>query len=179
MRGVIYSMGVSLVERAMRPARLAASLTLCTTALAACGSSHTQPTSSGSVYTQALQYADCMRANGVSNFPDPSSNGASGPLSGLNQTSTAFRTAATACATKVPPSVHLGPPAPTAAQMRAALAFSHCMRAHGLSQFPDPWTTAPGDRLYLDVGPGEYFPAIGEVQMPVFRHAAKACGLQL
>jgi len=120
-----------------------------------------------------------MRSNGVSHFPDPSSNGASGALPGINQTSPAYQAAAIACAAKVQPTARLGPPAPTAAQVRAALAFSHCMRAHGLSQFPDPWTTAPGYRVYLDVGPGEYFPAIGEVQAPAFRHAARACGMQL
>ena len=55
-------------------ARLAA-LAVCAIALAACGSA-SNPSSSGSAGTQAVKYADCMRANGVPNFPDPGSNGA-------------------------------------------------------------------------------------------------------
>jgi hypothetical protein len=76
--------------------------------------------------------------------------------------------------------MHLGGPhrAPSAAELRAALAFTHCMRAHGLSHFPDPPTTyGPGLTLYR----GEYFPlnSATEVQAPAFRQAAKACGLQV
>ena len=73
-----------------------------------------------------------------------------------------------------------GPPAPSANQLGAALAFAQCMRSHGLSQFPDPLRTAP-DRPNLTLGPGEYFPLIGtsEVQSPAFRRAAKACGVHL
>jgi hypothetical protein len=70
------------------------------------------------------------------------------------------------------------PPRRRAAQLRAALAFAQCMRAHGLSQFPDPLTTygsgfTPGRRVH--------FPAISptEVQSPALRQAAKARGLQV
>ena len=63
------------VERVMPPARLLAALAVCAIALAACGSS-SKPSTSRSADTQALKYADCMRANGMPNFPDPGSNGA-------------------------------------------------------------------------------------------------------
>jgi hypothetical protein len=52
------------------------------------------------------------------------------------------------------------------------------MRAHRISNFPDPLTTyGPGFTL----GRGEYFPNIStsELQSPAFTHAAKACGVQL
>lgn len=157
----------------MPPARLLAALCLCAIALAACGSS-AKPSGSGSADTQAVKYADCMRANGTPNFPDPGSNGAL-----PNPASPAFRAAKTACAKLQPVGLHLGgPAAPTAAELRAALRFARCMRAHGLPHFPDPLTTyGPG----LTLGRGEYFPATGatDVQSPAFIHTAKACGVQL
>jgi hypothetical protein len=72
------------------------------------------------------------------------------------------------------------PPEPSAAELRTALAFSRCMRAHGLSHFPDPLTTE-SDVATLTLVPGEYFPDPGptEVQSPAFRQAAKTCGVQL
>ncbi|HUA46063.1 MAG TPA: hypothetical protein VMA77_12585 [Solirubrobacteraceae bacterium] len=158
----------------MPPARLLAALAVCAIALAACGSS-SKPGGSGSADTQALKYANCMRANGTPNFPDPGSNGAL-----PNPTLPAFRTAQKACAKLQPVGLHLGgPAAPSAAELRAARAFARCMRAHGFRQFPDPLTTyGPGFTL----GRGEYFPAIGngnEIQSPAFIQAAKVCGVQL
>jgi len=161
------------VERAVAPARRLAALAVCAVALAACGSS-SKPSSSGAADTQALRYANCMRANGMPNFPDPGSNGAL-----PNPALPAFRAARKACAKLQPVGLHLGgPPAPTAAELHAALAFARCMRKHGFSQFPDPLTTyGPGFTL----GRGEYFPNINttELQSPAFREGAKACGAQL
>jgi hypothetical protein len=157
----------------MLPACLLAALAVCAIALAACGSSF-KPSSSASAGAQALKYADCMRAHGLLSFPDPGSSGAL-----PNPFLPAFRSAEKACATLQPVGLHLGGPAePSAAELRAARAFAQCMRAHGLSQFPDPLTSyGPG----LTLGRGEYFPLTSatEVQSPAFRHAAKACGLQL
>ncbi len=159
----------------MAPAQLIAALAVCATALAACGSS-SKPSSSVSAGTQALKYADCMRANGTPNFPDPGSNGAL-----PNPALPAFQAAKKACAKLQPVGLHLhGPPEPSAAELRAALTFARCMRKHGVSQFPDPLRTVSLVAT-LTLGPGEYFPAPGptEFQSPAFRHAAKACGLQL
>ena len=150
-----------------------AALAVCAIALTACGSS-SKPSSAGSAGTQALKYADCMRANGVPSFPDPGSNSAL-----PNPASPAFRAAVKSCAKLQPAGLHLGgPPAPSAAELRAARAFARCMRAHGLSHFPDPLTTyGPGFTL----GRGEYFPDISttELQSPAFGQSAKACGVQL
>ena len=161
------------VQRAMPPARLLAALAVCAIALAACGSA-SKPGGSGSAYAQALRYADCMRANGTPNFPDPGSNGAL-----PNPALPAFRAAVKACAKLQPVGLHLGgPAAPSAAELHAARAFARCMRKNGFSQFPDPLTTyAPGFTL----GRGEYFPDISttELASPAFRQAAKACGVQL
>ncbi|MFZ0383837.1 MAG: hypothetical protein WCD11_34640 [Solirubrobacteraceae bacterium] len=158
----------------MPPALLLAALAVCAIALAACGSS-SKPSSSSSAGTQAVKYADCMRASGAPNFPDPGSNGAL-----PNPASPAFRAAEKACAKLQPVGLHLtGPAAPTATELRSARAFARCMRAHGFRQFPDPLTNyGPGFTL----GRGEYFPNIGngtEIQSPAFLQAAKACGVQL
>jgi hypothetical protein len=160
---------------AVQPARRFAALAICAIALGACGSA-SKPGMSGSADTQAVKYADCLRAHGMPNFPDPSSNGAShGPAPAPTHA------AAQACAKLQPPGMHLhGPPAPSVAELRVALAFARCMRKHRFSQFPDPLTTV-SDVATLTLGPGEYFPDLGptEVHSPAFRRAAKACGVQL
>jgi hypothetical protein len=163
----------------MSPACFLAALAACAIAVGACGSS-SKPGTSDSADTQGLKFADCMRANGTPNFPDPGSNGAL-----PNPTLPAFQAAKRACAKLQPVGLPLhGPATPTAAELHAARAFARCMRAHGLSQFPDPLTTAPnlgqGD---FSLGRGEYFPINSTTDWqsppPAFSQAAKACGVQL
>ena len=127
----------------MPPVRRLAALAVCVIALAASGSA-SKPSSSGSADTQALKYANRIRANGMPNFPDPGSNGTL-PNPGLP----AFRAARKACAKLQRVGLRFGgPPAPSAAELRAALAFAHCMRARRISKFPDPLTTyGPGFTL--------------------------------
>jgi hypothetical protein len=148
----------------------------CTVAIAACGSSSNLHTAAGrGGVAQGVEFADCMRSHGVPNFPDPSS--ASGRTQFPQGSSPALEAAVRDCRA-LQPSGKGGPPAPTTAELRAARAFAQCMRAHGLSQFPDPLTTyGPG----LTLGRGEYFPlnSSTDVQSPAFRQAAKACGLQV
>jgi hypothetical protein len=151
---------------------------------AACGSgSPSQRTSSASALPPAIKFAQCMRSSGVTNWPDPSSNGRPQPLNQIDPNSPAFHRAYTACRKNLP-SGGIGPPTPTAAQLRFALAFAKCMRKHGFPQFPDPLTTyGPGFTL----GRGEYFPPISSAEVgspghppsPTFSKAAKTCGLQL
>jgi hypothetical protein len=120
-----------------------------------------------------------MRANGITNWPDPSSAGHPQPLNLIDANSPAVERAYTACRKDVP-SGQFGPPAPSAAQLRFALAFARCMREHGFPQFPDPLTTyGPG----LTLAKGEYFPlnSTTNFQTPstAFRQAAKTCGVHL
>lgn len=61
-----------------------------------------QPPSSAPSQAALVKYAECMRANGVADFPDPTGGGfmlPDGPGSGLNQ-SPAFQNAAKACVKK-------------------------------------------------------------------------------
>lgn len=161
---------------AMPPARLLAALVVCAIALAACGSG-SKPSGSASAGTQALKFAQCMRSNGVTNYPDPSSNGRPVSPNQITSKSPTFQTAYDTCR-KYSRGGQPGPPPPTAAQARAGLAFAHCMRVHGVPNFPDPLTTyGPGFTL----GPGEYFPntSATEFQSPASRQAAQACGVKL
>jgi hypothetical protein len=122
-----------------------------------------------------------MRSHGVTNYPDPSRNGRPQSLNQIDVNSPAFLTAYKACR-KYAPNGEGGPPVPSAAQLRFALAFAQCMRMHRFPQFPDPLTTTP-DQPNLTLGPGIYFPinSTTDFQSPsqAFRQSAKACGLQL
>ena len=154
--------------------------------LAACGGSPSKGDASrGSTTTTnpgsaAVSYAHCMRSNGVTNYPDPGSNGLPQSLSHIDLNSPTFQKAYSACR-KYAPNGKGGPPAPTEAQLRAALAIAQCMRKHGFPQFPDPLATAPDPgQLTLTLGQGMYFPVNGTFQAtsPAFTRAAKACGVQ-
>ncbi len=96
------------------------------------------PTSSSSTYDQALAYARCVRAHGVSLWPDPDSSGRfdkSKLTPGqLRVTSVKAGTVAHACRTLFP-TYSAGQQTQVVTQ---ALRFSVCMRAHGSTNFPDP-----------------------------------------
>jgi hypothetical protein len=119
------------------------------------------------------KFAACMRAHGVSNFPDPSSKGAIeiGPDSGLDPNSPKFRAAQQACQKELPNGGR-----PTAAQIakmqRGALAFSACMRKHGVPDFPDPTFSGGGVGLKVQIGRGN---SDLNPNSAIFRAAQKAC----
>jgi hypothetical protein len=118
-----------------------------------------------------------MRSNGVTNYPDPSSNGRPQSLNQIDPYSPTLETAYEACRQELIGGV-VGPPAPSVAQLRLALAFARCVRKRGFPRFPDPLTTyGPGFTL----GRGEYFPPVStnELQSSAFTQAAKAGGVQL
>jgi hypothetical protein len=107
---------------------------------AACGGSsashapHLDPT--------AVSFAECMRTNGVSRYPDPDSSGAAKPtLQQLGVSSSRFEAADRACRHLLPN----GGRSPNQAeqqQVRAtSLRFAQCIRAHGVPHFPDPDST--------------------------------------
>ena len=111
----------------------------------------------------ALKYANCMRSNGVTNYPDPSISGRPQSLDQIDPNSPAFLRAYTACR-KDAPKGGIGPPAPTGAQLRFALAFAQCMHKHGFPQFPEPLPTAPDpDQTEFTLGQAMYFPIHGSI----------------
>ena len=155
----------------------------CSIALGACGSagqSSGTRTEAANVTagnpSRDLEFSRCMRAHGVSNFPDPTANGLQiGP--GVDAKSPAFRSAQQACSQFLP---NKGvPPATSAKDRAAALAFSRCMRAHGVPGFPDPAFTPPRNAGHVLVLHGMVF-AFGQTvdpKSPAFRQAASACGV--
>jgi hypothetical protein len=122
-----------------------------------------------------------MRSHGLPHFPDPSARGGIQLTlgSGVNPFSPAFRSAQAACRKLLPGGgPGGGKPSPQAeAQM---LAISKCMRAHGVTGFPDPTTNPP-------TGPGSFTQVIGrdavflavpstiDVNSPAYRQAARVC----
>ena len=130
----------------------------------------------------ALRFANCMRSNGVTNYPDPSGNGRPQSIHQVNPNSTTFLRAYNVCQKYAPAGEGGGPPPPTAAQLRFALRFAQCMREHGFPQFPDPLATAPDpNQTEFTLGQGMYFPTHGSIGVGslAFTQAAKACGVQL
>jgi hypothetical protein len=159
-------------------------------AIAACGSSGNSTDSPGkspaSAYRAALAFSRCMRAHGLTNFPDPSPSGGIQlritPNSGINPFSPTFRAAQASCHKLLPG----GGPAsgrPTAQDKAQMLQISQCMRRHGISDFPDPTVSppsAPSDYGAI-IGRNGVFLAIPktiDVQSPAFKQAADVCKFQ-
>ena len=154
--------------------------------LAACGSSKDPPANGGSGgttanaadYTRAMKFASCRRTHGVPNFPDPSANGSGGKaiaktpggtkVNGVSVNGPAFQSGMQACRSYLPNGGH--PKPLSAAQRTQALAMSQCMRAHGITNFPDPSFQDGGARIQLGSSTGL------NPQSPAFQAAQKACG---
>jgi hypothetical protein len=115
-----------------------------------------------------------MRSHGVPNFPDPNAQGDInvGPGSGIDPGSAKVQAAYQACRNVLP---NGGQPTPQqlAKARQDALAFSACMRRHGLPDFPDPSFSSGGGgigvHVHVQVG-GDLDP-----QSPAFQAATRAC----
>jgi hypothetical protein len=97
------------------------------------------------------KFSSCMRKHGVTNFPDPNSQGVIqfGSGTGIDPQSPTFQSARSTCQKLLP---NGGQPTPQqqAQMQRQMLALSKCMRAHGIKDFPDP----SNDGIRLNGGPG-------------------------
>ena len=176
------------LTRSHRPARLlaAGAVLAAATTIAACGSS--SPNTASSATTSAtsvassssdstLAFSKCMRANGVPNFPDLSSNGmriegGTGQtisVNGVSVNAPAFLTARQSCE-RYMPHAH-GSQTQNAQQTQRGLQFARCMRSHGVPNFPDPKVVGSHD------GNQEiYQPGLELQQSPAFQTAVKDCG---
>jgi predicted metal-binding protein len=139
--------------------------------LAGCGGSSGATTQGGSASSkqqdsaQVVRYSQCMRAHGVTNFPDPTSRGAL-TLDKTTIESPQYRLASQACRSLAPAGSQSGSVNP---QVEAqALRFAQCMRSHGVSNFPDPSTSSPG-------GPVGFAISQSVHDSPALRSAAHAC----
>jgi hypothetical protein len=90
------------------------------------------------VAAAAIDFADCMRSHGVSDFPDPAS--APRAFKGALETkSPAFKSAESACHDLLPnQGRHSQSAPPSQAQLAAELLFARCLRSHGFPSLPDP-----------------------------------------
>ncbi|HTX32318.1 MAG TPA: hypothetical protein VMD09_13130 [Solirubrobacteraceae bacterium] len=122
-----------------------------------------------------LAFSNCMRANGVPNFPDLGSTGiqiaGSGQtisVNGVSLNGPAYEDARAKCQKYLPTHKTASPSQQEQAQQRArGLKFANCMRSHGVPNYPDPRYYNGGQQVYLP-GINPYAPA--------FQTAAKACG---
>ncbi len=119
--------------------------------ISACGSNAPAGTSTTAHNTtanaqKAVRFAECMRSNGVSKFPDPGPSGSftiDGVVNGssLDPNAPAFKQALSACR-DLEPAGFTGSKR-SAQQTQAALKFAQCIRANGVKDFPDPANGQP------------------------------------
>src|SRR4030081_1964733 len=114
----------------------------CSSAPAGAGSSN----STAATHEQAVKFAQCMRDNGVRQFPDPDASGqltidgiANG--SSVDPNSAAFKQAITACKDLEPSGFTGHKRSPE--QQKGALKFAQCIRDNGVKDFPDPTLDGP------------------------------------
>jgi len=157
--------------------------TACATVVAACGSSSKPSSSARSSQPQGIKYADCMRSHGVPNFPDPTTSGGGINIkksSGINPASPAFELAQATCVALRPGGGPLLENSRTATTEKQWLAIAECMRAHGVSDFPDPKTPPPINptgyaAVAIENGVAFAFPTKFDAQSPAVRQAATRC----
>jgi hypothetical protein len=121
---------------------------------------------------EPVKYSQCMRAHGVPKFPDPDANGGlriDGRKLGIDPRSKTYTDADAACRSLLPTGGAVDP-AKQAEGQKQALAYSRCMRAHGVPKFPDPTFTDNGANLELPRGINP--------DSAAFKAAEKACADQ-
>ncbi len=97
-------------------------------------------------HDQAVKFAECMRANGVSAFPDPDASGAFtietiANGSAVDTNSAAFKQAMNTCKDLQPPGFTGNKRSPE--QQAAGIKFAQCIRDNGVPDFPDPDPNGP------------------------------------
>jgi len=124
---------------------------------------------------KALKLSECMRANGVPNFPDPNGQGVI-QGSGIDPNSAQFQKAQQTCAKDLGGGAGTRSPAQIAKAEAAALAFSKCMRSHGVPDFPDPQFSSGGGisiRITAHAGAGGNNGL--DPSSPIFQKAQQTC----
>ena len=120
---------------------------------------------------KAVKFAECIRAHGVSDFPDPDAKNQS--EYGVSVSPAVWNRATTACKDLQPPGTLSAKRTPK--QQAGALKFAQCMRDNGVRDFPDP---ANGDPL-IDT---TKIPSLGDRSPrtdPVFAPAMNKCRVAL
>jgi len=139
--------------------------------ISACGTSGvagSKSTANPSLSPQqtALKFAQCMRANGYPNFPDPDASGRINldPNSGLDPNDPNSQKATQACKKYLTGSQ--APQGTDPASQAKMVKFAQCMRTHGVPNFPDPSSSGG-----ISVDPGSGI----DPNDPTFQKAQQAC----
>ena len=83
---------------------------------------------------KAVKFAECIRAHGVSDFPDPDAK--NDFRYGVSVSPAVWKRATAACKDLQPPGTLSSKRTPE--QQSASLRFARCVRDHGVKDFPDP-----------------------------------------
>ncbi len=126
------------------------------------------PTAAGPPQSQELAFARCMRAHGVTDFPDSGGPLQPSPGSDLDLNNPTYRAAQQACRS-LEPGGHLSP-AQVAQNDTNALKFAKCMRNHGIIKYPDPIPEGAGGNEQISL-----FGIRNLLNTPQFHAAAQAC----
>src|SRR6266487_4400358 len=132
-------------EPQMKFASLAAVLAVSVLVVAGCGGGGGGGPATGSSANagrdRQVKFSQCMRENGIKDFPDPDSQGGirinANSTSDLNPNNPQFKTAQKACQKYQPRASGSFDRANVQKMQAAALKYAQCMRAHGID-FPDP-----------------------------------------
>ena len=135
------------MKRTLRPLAALALVALISLISAGCGSdapSETGTASSGADKKptgrdKAVKFAECIRAHGVSDFPD--TNEKNEFEYGVSVTPAVWNKATTACKDLQPPGTLSSKRTPK--QQSASLRFAQCIRENGVKDFPDPVNGEP------------------------------------
>jgi hypothetical protein len=93
---------------------------------------------------KAVKFAECIRAHGVRDFPDP--NAKNDFDYGVSVTPAVWKQATTACKDLQPPGTLSAKRTPK--QQSASLRFAQCIRDNGVKDFPDPVNGEPVINTY-------------------------------
>jgi hypothetical protein len=88
---------------------------------------------------KAVKFAECIRAHGVADFPDPDAK--NDFQYGVSVSPAVWKQATTACKDLQPPGTLSSKRTPK--QQSAGLRFARCVRDNGVTDFPDPVNGEP------------------------------------
>ena len=125
--------------------------------------------------SQAVAYAACMRAHGITNFPEPQVSGSGDEVrirmaapAGAIRGNPKFKSAGQACEKLMPgggPAGHAPQISPQ--EQSQYLKAAACIRSHGIPSFPDPTFSGGGVHLPHVAGINPHSPRV--------RAAEEAC----
>jgi hypothetical protein len=130
--------------RRRRAGALAAAVAALLTAACGGSSAQTNTFAPGATYAQMRAFAKCMRSNGVPQFPAPDRQGnfSNAQIQALESNNSQEQNALFQCRS-VLPNAGTGLTVEQIQEeqqqnLRNAVKAAHCMRAHGITNFPDP-----------------------------------------